>query len=110
MRIDNSSILTFVLMFLFGTQLWSLFWGTGKSLLSLVVFFLVLRQVNPKLSKSIMNLVISIVRFDFGSLKNGLVGCYNTITNKKESKKKNTKKVNLELTDSEKKYIQQKMK
>lgn len=57
-----------------------------------------------------MNLVISIVRFDFGSLKNGLVGCYNTITNKKESKKKNTKKVNLELTDSEKKYIQQKMK
>tara|TARA_B100001093_G_C26719230_1_gene967065 strand:+ start:794 stop:1117 length:324 start_codon:yes stop_codon:yes gene_type:complete len=107
MRINNSSILTFVLMFLFGTQLWSLFWGTGKSLLSLVVFFLILRQVNPKLSKSIKNLVISIVRFDFGSLKKGLVGCYNTISNKDTASEK---KVNLELTDSEKKYIQKQMK
>ena len=40
--IDNSSILTFILLFLFASQLWSLFWGTGKSLLALVAFFVIL--------------------------------------------------------------------
>lgn len=90
--IETSAIASFISFFLFSSQLWGLFWTTGKNLAYLLVFFFVLKYVNPKLSKTIKEILVSIIRFDFSSTSTAVKKCIVAVGDLFPSDKEYTKK------------------
>lgn len=90
--VETSAIVSFISLFLFASQLWGLFWTTGKNLVYLLAFFFVLKYVDPKLSKNIKEVLVSIIRFDFSSTSRAVKKCISAVGDLFPSDKEYTKK------------------